>query len=141
MLGNEVEIDDRSPGASGSDMSPEQNSANPALGGATENQRPYEFTFTPTHLKTLKQTMESKTARMKQLDREKVKKMHTAVRQNQKVLEYSEGSQLVVLNLPRPPRTRIGLQNYMEYLEMLTDKLPRVLLVRGTGKEVITMYS
>uniref|UniRef100_A0A914WPA5 Solute carrier family 12 member 6 n=1 Tax=Plectus sambesii TaxID=2011161 RepID=A0A914WPA5_9BILA len=141
MLGNGSEVDDRSPGASGSDMSPEQNSVNPAVGDATENQRPYEFTFTPTHLKTLKQTMESKTARMKQLDREKVKKMHTAVRLNQKVLEYSEGSQLVVLNLPRPPRTRIGLQNYMEYLEMLTEKLPRVLLVRGTGKEVITMYS
>lgn len=67
--------------------------------------------------------------------------MHTAVRLNQKVLEYSEGSQLVVLNLPRPPRTRDGLPNYMEYLEMLTEKLPRVLLVRGTGKEVITMYS
>lgn len=67
--------------------------------------------------------------------------MHTAVRLNQKLLEYSEGSQLVVLNLPRPPRTRVGLQNYMEYLDALTEKLPRVLLVRGTGKEVITMYS
>uniref|UniRef100_A0A914WRH4 SLC12A transporter C-terminal domain-containing protein n=1 Tax=Plectus sambesii TaxID=2011161 RepID=A0A914WRH4_9BILA len=50
-------------------------------------------------------------------------------------------NKVVVINLPRLPRTRIGLQNYMEYLEMLTEKLPRVLLVRGTGKEVITMYS
>uniref|UniRef100_A0A914UYK5 Solute carrier family 12 member 6 n=1 Tax=Plectus sambesii TaxID=2011161 RepID=A0A914UYK5_9BILA len=94
-----------------------------------------EPAFTPAQVKKLK------AERLRRLDREKVKKMHTAVRLNQKILEYSKDSQLVVLNLPRPPRTRIGLQNYMEYLEMLTEKLPRVLLVRGTGKEVITMYS
>ena len=78
---------------------------------------------------------------MNTITRVQLKKMHTAVRLNQKILEYSGDSQLVVLNLPRPPKAREGLQNYMEYLEVLTEKLPRVLLVRGTGKEVITMYS
>ena len=29
----------------------------------------------------------------------------------------------------------------IEYLEVLTEGLNKVLLVRGTGKEVITMYS
>lgn len=66
--------------------------------------------------------------------------MHTAVRLNQKLRENSEKSELVILNLPRPPRGRAGLHNYMEYLETLTEGLPRLLLVRGTGKEVITMY-
>uniref|UniRef100_A0A914W1E8 Solute carrier family 12 member 6 n=1 Tax=Plectus sambesii TaxID=2011161 RepID=A0A914W1E8_9BILA len=100
-----------------------------------ETAKTSETLFTPA------QGKKTKAERMKRLDREKAKKMHTAVRLNQKVLEYSKDSQLVVLNLPRPPRTRVGLQNYMEYLETLTEKLPRVLLVRGTGKEVITMYS
>jgi potassium/chloride transporter 4/5/6 len=67
--------------------------------------------------------------------------MHTAVRLNQMILEHSEDSQLVCLNLPKPPHTRDCLPDYMEYLEVLTEKLPRVLLVRGTGKEVITTQS
>ena len=29
----------------------------------------------------------------------------------------------------------------MEYIEVLTEKLDRVLLVRGGGREVVTMYS
>lgn len=78
---------------------------------------------------------------MKSLDKRKVKKMHTAVRLNQKLLEHSGQSQLVVLNLPRPPKSQIGLHNYVEYMDALTDKLERVLLVRGSGKEVITIYS
>ncbi len=67
--------------------------------------------------------------------------MHTAVRLNQKLREYSDKSQLVILNLPKPPHSSSGLHNYIEYLQVLTDKLERVLLVRGSGKEVITMYS
>jgi hypothetical protein len=29
----------------------------------------------------------------------------------------------------------------MEFIEALTEGLPRVLLVRGTGSEVVTIYS
>ena len=29
----------------------------------------------------------------------------------------------------------------MEYLEALTDGINRVLMVRGSGKEVVTIYS
>lgn len=34
-----------------------------------------------------------------------------------------------------------GLDDYMHYLEVLSDKIPRILFIRGTGKEVITTYS
>uniref|UniRef100_G3Q524 Solute carrier family 12 member 6 n=1 Tax=Gasterosteus aculeatus aculeatus TaxID=481459 RepID=G3Q524_GASAC len=43
--------------------------------------------------------------------------------------------------LPGPPRNTEGDENYMEFLEVLTEGLERVLLVRGGGSEVITIYS
>ncbi|PAA68892.1 hypothetical protein BOX15_Mlig002002g2 [Macrostomum lignano] len=69
------------------------------------------------------------------------KKMHSAIRLNRKISELSGDSKLVIINLPKPPRNRDGLNNYICYLDALTEGLNRVLLVRGTGKEVITIYS
>ncbi|VDD87242.1 unnamed protein product [Enterobius vermicularis] len=71
----------------------------------------------------------------------KVRKMHTAVRLNELILEHSSDSQLILLNLPRPPAEKEGLDDYMHYLEVLSDNIQRVLFIRGTGKEVITTYS
>lgn len=70
-----------------------------------------------------------------------IKKMHSAVRLNEIIRERSAEACLVIVNLPGPPRDRTGLTNYLDYLEVLTDGLERVLLARGTGREVITMYS
>lgn len=70
-----------------------------------------------------------------------VRRMHTAVKLNEVVLEKSQDAQLVLLNMPGPPKSRQGDENYMEFLEVLTEGLNRVLLVRGSGREVITIYS
>ncbi|XP_066231107.1 solute carrier family 12 member 7 isoform X3 [Saccopteryx leptura] len=70
-----------------------------------------------------------------------VRRMHTAVKLNGVVLNKSQDAQLVLLNMPGPPRSRQGDENYMEFLEVLTEGLNRVLLVRGSGREVITIYS
>ncbi|VDK61879.1 unnamed protein product [Onchocerca ochengi] len=79
--------------------------------------------------------------KFRMLDKKKVRKMHTAVRLNELILANSADSQLVLLNLPKPPVAREGLDDYMHYLEVLSDKIPRILFIRGTGKEVITTYS
>ncbi|CAF98841.1 unnamed protein product, partial [Tetraodon nigroviridis] len=70
-----------------------------------------------------------------------VRRMHTAVKLNEVVVNKSQGAQLVLLNMPGPPKSRGGDENYMEFLEVLMEGLNRVLLVRGGGREVITIYS
>lgn len=75
------------------------------------------------------------------LNQSNVRRMHTAVKLNDVVVKKSKNSQLVLLNMPGPPKNKKGDENYMEFLEVLTEGLGRVLLVRGGGQEVITMYS
>jgi len=72
-----------------------------------------------------------------------VRRMHTAVKLNEVIVERSHKAQLVVLNLPGPPKGSNPSReaNYMEFLEVLTEGLDRALLVRGGGREVITIYS
>ena len=57
------------------------------------------------------------------------------------VVAKSHEAQLVILNMPGPPKNKSGEENYMEFLEVLVEGLERVLLVRGGGREVITIYS
>ncbi|KAE8575643.1 hypothetical protein XENTR_v10003894 [Xenopus tropicalis] len=70
-----------------------------------------------------------------------VRRMHTAVKLNEVIVKKSHDAKLVLLNMPGPPRNRKGDENYMEFLEVLTEHLDRVMLVRGGGREVITIYS
>ncbi|XP_078526896.1 solute carrier family 12 member 4 [Lissotriton helveticus] len=70
-----------------------------------------------------------------------VRRMHTAVKLNEVIVNKSHDARLVLLNMPGPPKNTDGDENYMEFLEVLTEGLERVLLVRGGGREVITIYS
>ncbi|XP_028934280.1 solute carrier family 12 member 6 isoform X2 [Ornithorhynchus anatinus] len=74
-------------------------------------------------------------------DQSNVRRMHTAVKLNEVIVNKSHDAKLVLLNMPGPPRNPEGDENYMEFLEVLTEGLERVLLVRGGGSEVITIYS
>uniref|UniRef100_UPI00358F7851 solute carrier family 12 member 4-like isoform X2 n=1 Tax=Myxine glutinosa TaxID=7769 RepID=UPI00358F7851 len=74
-------------------------------------------------------------------DQSNVRRMHTAVKLNEVIVSRSHDARLVLLNMPGPPRNAEGDENYMEFLEVLTEGLERVLLVRGGGCEVITIYS
>lgn len=98
------------------------------------------------NLKPFSETEKDK--RLRALDRQKVNKMHAAIRLNELILEHSSNSQLVLLTLPKPPKSKQAVDDYIHYLEVLTDSksgsgqgLKRVLFVRGTGAEVITTDS
>ena len=67
------------------------------------------------------------------------------MRLNEHIINKSHQSKLVILNMPAIPR-RMALSpgnetNYMEFIEVLTEGLERVLLARGSGREVITIFS
>lgn len=89
------------------------------------------------------ETEESKTSSKITPDEGNVRRMHTAVKLNEVIVNRSHDAQLVILNLPGPPKdTKLEREsNYMEFLEVLTEGLERVLMVRGGGQEVITIYS
>uniref|UniRef100_A0A671R4M0 Solute carrier family 12 member 5-like n=1 Tax=Sinocyclocheilus anshuiensis TaxID=1608454 RepID=A0A671R4M0_9TELE len=70
-----------------------------------------------------------------------VRRMHHAQKLNGVIVKKSQEAKLVLLNMPGPPKNRTGEESYMEFLEVLTEGLNRVLLVRGGGREVITIYS
>jgi hypothetical protein len=65
--------------------------------------------------------------------------LQVALRYNEKFVEYSKDAALVLINLP----TSEGYptpKHYLSYVDVLTAQLPRVLLVRGTNKEVVTSF-
>jgi len=72
-----------------------------------------------------------------------MRKMHSAVRLNQQIRERSRDAKLVLINLPSPPskHTSLAAYSYMEYVDALTEGLDRLLLMRGSGREVITIFS
>ncbi|XP_046563365.1 solute carrier family 12 member 4-like isoform X6 [Haliotis rubra] len=106
----------------------------------TDHSKRNQFTFTPQQggqLLNLKPSSQS----LPKPDTRNVRRMHTAVRLNEHIVEKSHDAQLVILNLPAPPKSSAGEESYMEFLEVLTEGLDRVLMVRGSGREVITIYS
>jgi len=72
---------------------------------------------------------------------ETARRMHTAISLNRVIQENSLDAKLVILNLPNPPKDSHGEENYCDFLEALTDGLQRVMMVRGGGREVITIFS
>ena len=72
-----------------------------------------------------------------------MRKMHSAVRLNREIVERSRDAKLVLINLPSPPskQSSLAAYSYMEYVDVLTEGLDRLLLMRGSGREVITIFS
>ncbi|CAF3676258.1 unnamed protein product [Adineta steineri] len=98
-----------------------------------ETTKKNQYTFTPSQLEALK----------KNVTESSMRKMHSAVRLNQAIRERSRDAKLVLINLPSPPtkQSSLAAYSYMEYVDVLTEGLDRLLLMRGSGREVITIFS
>uniref|UniRef100_A0A673BS54 Solute carrier family 12 member 6-like n=1 Tax=Sphaeramia orbicularis TaxID=375764 RepID=A0A673BS54_9TELE len=113
-------------------------------GGSTEHHRRVQMTWTKEKTSQYRAThsgCSTPEGFRDMLNHSNVRRMHTAVKLNEVIVNKSHDARLVLLNMPGPPRNPDGDENYMEFLEVLTEGLERVLLVRGGGSEVITIYS
>ena len=75
------------------------------------------------------------------VDPDNMRQMKAAVRLNSVIKKKSQDADLVIINLPSVPESVQGQANYMTFLEVLTEDINRILLIRGTGSEVITAYN
>ncbi|CAF1277961.1 unnamed protein product [Adineta ricciae] len=97
------------------------------------------YTFTPSTERTFK---EKRLAHTLVEDSQVRKKMHSAARLNQIILERSSDAQLVLINLPKVPRTNTNADYaYIEFVDQLCSGIYRCILVKGGGREVITIFS
>ncbi|KAJ8261568.1 hypothetical protein GJAV_G00155820 [Gymnothorax javanicus] len=131
----------------GSDDDDDTDAGDRSVGGATTEHRRVHMTWTKdrTHQARAQSACSTPEGFRDLLsmrpDHSNVRRMHTAVKLNEVIVNKSHDARLVLLNMPGPPRNPEGDENYMEFLEVLTEGLERVLLVRGGGSEVITIYS
>ena len=63
--------------------------------------------------------------------------MNTSVRVNSIMKKRSSKSPLVFCNLPIPNSNQTAM-DYLEYVDVLCADLQRVILVKGSGFEVVT---
>eukprot|EP00045_Choanoeca_perplexa_P015249 m.187508 g.187508 ORF g.187508 m.187508 type:complete len:1029 (-) comp16929_c0_seq1:129-3215(-) len=73
-----------------------------------------------------------------------VRMMNTSVKLNRIIQENSKDSSLILINLPGLPNDSTDMEaatSFLEFADVLTEGLKRVLLVRGGGREVVTIFS
>ncbi|KAK3746904.1 hypothetical protein RRG08_030315 [Elysia crispata] len=97
-------------------------------------------TILPLKLNQCRGTSIDKKSSRPQMEQD-IRHINTAVRMNTVMKERSAEAQLVIVNLPCVPNSQKGQERYMTFMEILSAGLQRVVLVRGTGGEVITIYN
>lgn len=72
---------------------------------------------------------------------EKVNKfLYTTLKLNSIIQRYSRMAAVVLVSLPPPPRHHPAYC-YMEYMDLLVDSIPRLLMVRGYRRDVVTIFT
>ena len=57
------------------------------------------------------------------------------------IRKHSKNAKLVMLSLPPPPPPPHLPYHYMQYIDLLVEDIPRLLLVRGYKQDVVTVFS
>ncbi|CAO2045364.1 unnamed protein product [Urochloa humidicola] len=75
------------------------------------------------------------------VNEEKVEKfLYTMLKLNTTILKYSRMAAVVLVSLPQPPLNHPAYC-YMEYMDLLVLNVPRMLIVRGYRRDVVTLFT
>ncbi|OQU82897.1 hypothetical protein SORBI_3005G040700 [Sorghum bicolor] len=75
------------------------------------------------------------------VNEEKVEKfLYTMLKLNTTIVKYSMMAAVVLVSLPPPPLNHPAYC-YMEYMDMLVVNVPRILIVRGYKRDVVTLFT
>ncbi|CAL9763850.1 unnamed protein product [Musa acuminata subsp. burmannicoides] len=66
--------------------------------------------------------------------------LYTTLKLNSTILRYSRMSAVVLVSLPPPPLNHPAYF-YMEYMDLLVENVPRMLIVRGYRRDVVTLFT
>ncbi|GLT67381.1 hypothetical protein SLA2020_396950 [Shorea laevis] len=66
--------------------------------------------------------------------------LFTTLKLNSTILRYSRMAAVVLVSLPPPPVNHPAYC-YMEYMDLLVEKVSRILLVRGYRRDVVTLFT
>ncbi|XP_051133564.1 cation-chloride cotransporter 1 isoform X1 [Andrographis paniculata] len=66
--------------------------------------------------------------------------LYTTLKLNSTVLKYSRMAAVVLVSLPPPPLNHPAYF-YMEYMDLLVENVPRLLMVRGYRRDVVTLFT
>ncbi|KAL1364050.1 hypothetical protein HN51_012219 [Arachis hypogaea] len=66
--------------------------------------------------------------------------LFTTLKLNSIMLRYSRMAAVVLVSLPPPPLNHPAYF-YMEYMDMLLENIPRILIVRGYRRDVVTLFT
>lgn len=66
--------------------------------------------------------------------------LYTMLKLNSTILRYSRMAAVVLVSLPPPPLNHPSYF-YMEYMDLLVENVPRMLIVRGYTRDVVTFFT
>ncbi|KAK1319229.1 Cation-chloride cotransporter 1 [Acorus calamus] len=66
--------------------------------------------------------------------------LYTTMKLNSTILKYSRMAAVVLVSLPPPPLNHPPYF-YMEYMDLLVENVPRLLIVRGYRRDVVTLFT
>lgn len=73
-------------------------------------------------------------------DQQVEKFLYTTLKLNSTILKYSRMAAVVLVSLPPPPVNHPAYF-YMEYMDLLVENVPRLLIVRGYRRDVVTLFT
>lgn len=66
--------------------------------------------------------------------------LYTTLKLNSTILRHSRMAAVVLVSLPPPPINHPAYC-YMEYMDLLVENVPRLLIVRGYRRDVVTLFT